>query len=119
MAVGTEVAHPVNILDGVSKVPVAVSSKERGAAVDNSVEQVATEVTEADLVAAISGSSCSVSETHLVSLSSIAEGGSDENQPVTSSSTSTEKVTCRLPIARVQVVVPLKDIRTFARSIQY
>lgn len=75
MAVGTEVAHPVNILDGVSKVPVAVSSKEkeRGATVDNSVE---------DVVAAISSTSCSLTEAPLAS---IAEGApiSEETQPVT------------------------------------
>jgi len=91
MAVGTEVAHPVNILDGVSKVPVAVSSKGRSAAVDNSgVEHAAAEtVAEANFGTAISNN-----VTATVSLSSIAEGDSDETQPVTSPSTSTEKVTC-------------------------
>lgn len=73
MAVGTEVAHPVNILDGVSKVPVAVSSKEkeRGATVDNIVD---------DVVAAIS--SCSLTQAPLAT---IAEGApiSEETQPVT------------------------------------
>jgi hypothetical protein len=72
MAVGTEVAHPVNILDGVSKVPVAVSSKEMMAAI----------------------TSCSVTESHSTSLSSIAEVRSEETQSVTSPSTSEEKVSC-------------------------
>lgn len=111
MAVGTEVAHPVNILDGVRKVPVAVSSKEIGAAGDNGVEQVAAEATIAEanlVVTVISSASCSVAETHPVSLSSIAEGGSDESQLAASPSASAEKVTCCISISRVQVAVPLK-----------
>ena len=112
MAVGTEVAHPVNILDGVSKVPVAVSSKERGAAGDNSVE-VAAE-TEANMVAAIT--SCSVTESYSSSLPSIAEGRSDDNQPVTSPSTSTEKVTCPISISRVQVRSASTDVNQVERS---
>jgi hypothetical protein len=90
MAVGTEVAHPVNILDGVSKVPVAVSSKERGGGGDSVVE-VAAE-TEGNMMAAIT--SCSVTESHSTSLSSIAEVRSEETQSVTSPSTSEEKVSC-------------------------
>lgn len=87
MAVGTEVAHPVNILDGVSKVPVTVSSKERGSAGGNSNE-VAAE-TEANMAAA--RTSC-LPESHSCSLPSIAEGRSDKIRPVTSSSTIAEKV---------------------------
>lgn len=86
MAVGTEVAHPVNILDGVSKVPVAVGSKERGAVAGDNITEAETE---ANMVAAIT-----ISDTTRVgcSLSSIAEG--ETTQPVASPppSTSAEKV---------------------------
>lgn len=113
MAVGTEVAHPVNILDGVSKVPVAVSLKERGAAGDNSVE-VAAE-TEANMVAAIT--SCSVAEIHPGSLPSIAEVCMDETQPVTPPLTSAEKVTCVISISRVQALSALTNLNQVAPSL--
>ncbi|XP_024382080.1 probable protein phosphatase 2C 57 [Physcomitrium patens] len=100
MAVGTEVAHPVSILDGVSKVSIAVSHKEGGAVGDSGMH-VAAEAG-ANVFAASNG--CSLTENHSSSLLSISEVCSDETLSVASPATSAEKVEMESSEAPIYIV---------------
>ncbi|XP_024362353.1 probable protein phosphatase 2C 57 [Physcomitrium patens] len=88
MAVGTEVAHPVSILDGVSKAPVAFNPKEDGIAGDNIVYVVAE--VEAKLMAEANG--CSLTANHSITLAPISESCSNKTEPMAYPSTSAEKM---------------------------